>query len=176
MKFLLAALLLVPYFSYAEERVSLKDFLKSELAGLPKTSKENFSLTSEQKTKLKEIAPQAEESEFVFYYGKAEDGKIKKACTVVPQQGKEGLMNVGVCYLPNATVSNVVVLSAVEVRGQKALETSYLKQYQGKKVSDAFQVGKDVDGVTGATWTSKAIAEALRKTSYGLENFVVQKF
>lgn len=176
MKILFVLFIFIPWITQAEERVSLKDFLKSELAGLPKTSKENFPLSPDQKAKLREIAPLSEESEFVFYYGKAEDGKIKKACTVVPQQGKEGPMNIGVCYLPNSTVSNVVILNAVEIRGQKALESSYLKQYQGKKVSAAFQIGKDVDGISGATWTSKAIAEALRKTSFGIENFVSQKF
>lgn len=162
--------------AFAEERMTLKDFLKSEMENLPKISKESFPLNGEQKSKLKDLAPQSEEDSITFYYGKNSEGKMQKACAVVPQQGKEGPMTVGVCYMPNSTVSNVVVLNASEVRGQKALQESYLKQYRGKKVSDAFQVGKDVDGVSGATWTSRAIAEALRKTSFGFDNFVKNKF
>lgn len=173
MKSILLFLCMSPAFS--AEMLALKDFLKSELSSVPKLAKENFILTNEQKAKVKEIAPQAEDSEFTFYYGKSNEGKIEKACVVVPQQGKEGPMTLGICYNPNSTVSSVVVLSAVEERGQKALDEKYLRQYKGKKVSDAFQIGKDVDAISGATWTSKAIAEALRKASFGFETFVKNK-
>lgn len=162
-------------FAYTGELINLKDFLKQELSESAKISKESFSLNEDQKGTIKNLAPQAEDSEFVFYYGKSIEGKIQKACVVVPQQGKEGPMTIGVCYLANMSIGNVVILSAVEERGRKALEESYLKQYRGRKVSDNFQIGKDVDGVSGATWTSKAIAEAMRKSSFAFQTFVKGK-
>lgn len=160
---------------YAGELVSLKDYLKKELASSAKMTKEVFKLTVEQKKALTALAPQADENEFTFYYGKSTSGSLEKACTVVPQQGKEGPMTIGVCFEPSGLVSSVTMLFFEEDHGKKVSEQSFLKQFKGKKVSDTFQVGKDVDGVSGATVSSKAVAESLRKSSYAFKNFVEVK-
>lgn len=159
----------------ATELVSLKDYLKKELAGAAKMSKESFVVTAEKKKELSKIAPDAQEDQFTFYYAKKADGVLEKACTVVAQQGKEGPMSIGVCFDNVGLVQSVTILSSEEEHGKKVAEESWLKQFKGKKVSDAFQVGRDVDGVSGATMSSKAVAETLRKSSYAFVNFVGSK-
>lgn len=159
----------------AVELIPLKEYLKKELAVSAKMAKEVFQLKTEQKSILKSIAANADDETFAFFYGKSATGALEKACTVVPQQGKEGPMTIGVCFEPNGLVSSVTILSSEEERGKKVAEEFFLKQFKGKKMSDAFQVGKDVDGVSGATWSSKAVAEALRKTSFAFKNFVEVK-
>ena len=159
----------------AVELMNLKDYLKQELSASPKLAKESFSLNDDQKKTLASVAPSAQESEFTFYYGKNNDGKLEKACVSVPQLGKEGPMSIGVCFQSQGLVSSVVILSSEEDRGKKVAEKSWLSQFSGKKVSDAFVVGTDVNGVTGATWSSKAVSEALRKTSFAFKTFVGDK-
>ncbi|MBK7960798.1 MAG: FMN-binding protein [Bdellovibrionales bacterium] len=138
-------------------------------------TKEVFQLKPEHRTVLKSIASHAEEDAFSFFYGKSAAGALEKACTVVPQQGKEGPMTIGICFEPSGLVTSVTILSSEEERGKKVAEESFLKQFKGKKMSDAFQVGSDVDGVSGATWSSKAVAEALRKSSFAFKTFVEVK-
>lgn len=46
------------------------------------------------------------------------------------------------------------------------IRAGYLKQYQGKAAGDAFQLGTDLDAVTGATVTSRALANAVRDGSH----------
>lgn len=159
----------------AGELVSLKDYLKKELATSAKMAKEVFQLKPEHRTVLKSIAAHSEEDSFSFFYGKTAAGALEKACTVVPQQGKEGPMTIGICFEPSGLVTSVTILSSEEERGKKVAEESFLKQFKGKKMSDAFQVGSDVDGVSGATWSSKAVAEALRKSSFAFKTFVEVK-
>ncbi|MEQ1877225.1 MAG: FMN-binding protein [Bdellovibrionia bacterium] len=178
MKFvnLLAAVFFCTVCSHAGEVVKFNDFLKSELSASSKTAKESFNLSDEQKTSLKSVAEDASDTSFTFYYGKAADGKIEKACAVVPQKGKEGPMSVGVCFGQDGLVSSIVVLAHEEERGKKAVEgNDFLKQFKGKNSSSPFRVGKDVDAVTGATVTSKALSEAVRKASFAYTQFVEKK-
>ena len=156
----------------AGELITLKDYLKKELTSSPKMSKETFPLSAEQKKALSGIASNSQDVEFTFFYGKSAEGKLEKACTVVPETGKEGPMSIGVCFDPVGLVSSVTVLTSWEDRGLEINEDKWLKQFKGKKMSDGFQVGKDVDGVSGATISAKAVAEAVRKSSFGFQNFI----
>lgn len=168
-------ILLCVQISLSAELVSLKDFLKTELSASAKVSKETFDLSADDKSKLAELAQNSEEKSFTFYYGKAADGKIEKSCTVVVQKGKEGPMSVGTCFNPNGLIESVTILGHEEERGKGISEQSFLKQFKSKKVSDAFVVGKDVDGISGATWSSNYVSEALRKSSFGFTKFVKGK-
>jgi len=161
--------------SEAATLMTLKDFLKKELAGAPKISKETFSLNEEQKKTLHSLAPDSQDGEFTFYYAKSNEGKLQIACSTVSQQGKEGPLSIGICFEPQGLVKSVVILESEEDHGRKIAEAAWLKQFSGKKVSDAFQVGQDVNGISGATRSSKAVSEALRKTSYAFKTFVGEK-
>lgn len=156
----------------AGELMTLKDYLKNAFVGTAKISKEDFSLKDEEKKTLASIAPDAQDGAFTFYYGRTSAGELQKACTVVPQKGKEGPMTVGVCFDPSGLISEVKVLSYEEEKGKPVAEEGFLKQFKGKKVSDSFQVGQDVDGVSGATYSSKSVSEAIRKSSYAFKTFI----
>jgi Na+-translocating ferredoxin:NAD+ oxidoreductase RnfG subunit len=157
----------------ATEIMGLKDFLKTELSRSAKMTKESFDLSKDQLKSLTDLAPDAQDLKFEFYYGKTAAGKLETACTVVPQKGKEGTLVIGVCFSGAGLVSDVRILSSQEERGRKVEEESFLKQFHGKKISQSFTVGKDVDAVSGATWSSKAVAEAVRKSSYAFQTFVI---
>jgi Na+-translocating ferredoxin:NAD+ oxidoreductase RnfG subunit len=174
-KLVLLLSLVVGFQASATELVSVKDFLKKELAGGAKISKESFPVKAEDKAALTALAPDAQDTEFAFYYSKDDSGKMLKTCTVVPQKGKEGPMTIGICFEPNGLVNSVTILSSEEERGKAVAEQSFLKQFKGKKISDAFQVGVDVNGVSGATWSSKSVSEALRKSSFAFKNYVGAK-
>jgi electron transport complex protein RnfG len=47
--------------------------------------------------------------------------------------------------------------------GSKVLEEDNLAKYRGKTIEDPLEVGKDVQAVTGATITSKAVAGQVKK-------------
>lgn len=173
MKHLLSAvLILFAVSAQASSLISLKDFLKKELSGSKKTSKESFSMNESQLKEMKALATNAQDESFTFYYGKSAEGKLERACIVVPQQGKEGPLTIGTCFDAVGLVESVTVLSSEEVRGKKITEESFLSQFKGKKISDAFQVGQDVNGISGATWSSNSVSEAIRKSSYAFKTFV----
>ena len=160
---------------HAKELMSLKTFLKSELHGAAKLSKESFNVSPQQHNEIAALAQNSQDKTFNFYYGKDKDKKLLVACTVVAQKGKEGPMLLGICFEPSGLVKSVKLLTSDEDHGSKAQGNNFLKQFEGKNVSSAFQVGKDIDGISGATITSKAISEAVRKSNYAFKTFVRSK-
>lgn len=48
---------------------------------------------------------------------------------------------------------------------RKVVESGFIESLAGKSYQDAFQLGEDVDGVTSATYTSRAIAESVLEGS-----------
>lgn len=60
-------------------------------------------------------------------------------------------------------VGDVQVLVFRETRGDAVKRPRFLKQFRGKGRRDRLRVGRDVDAVTGATYSSKAITRGVRK-------------
>jgi NosR/NirI family nitrous oxide reductase transcriptional regulator len=65
---------------------------------------------------------------------------------------------------------NVIGMSVVEQREtpnwyNRVVDSDFIDRLFGKSFADPFQLDADVDGITGATYTSRAIAEAVRRGS-----------
>ena len=88
--------------------------------------------------------------------------------------GYSGYFSVVFGVSPDGTVNKVKVLESMETPGlgSKAAEPDFISQLEGKKLDDfKFSVtkdGGDVDAVTGATITSRAVCEAVEQ---GLQQF-----
>ncbi|MCA9403417.1 MAG: FMN-binding protein [Candidatus Omnitrophica bacterium] len=78
--------------------------------------------------------------------------------------GKWGPIHYVVGLDTSGNVEEVVILDYYEIRGKPAAKRRFLKQYRGKGVSDPIRLRKDIDGVTGATITSRSLTDGVRKT------------
>lgn len=159
----------------AKEVVSMKNYLKQSLSTYAKLSKESFALSEDQRKSLLAVAPSAQDHTFQFYFGRNDQGALQRACVVVPQEGKEGPISVGVCFSSAGLVESVDYLAFGEDRGRAALQDSFVSQFTGKATDAAFNIGKDINAVAGATKTSLAVAEAIRKASFAFNTFVKGK-
>ncbi|MFH1150697.1 MAG: FMN-binding protein [Actinomycetota bacterium] len=83
---------------------------------------------------------------------------------VVRTKGYGGPLTLAVGIGPDGGVKGIAVVDSRETVGvgSKALEPDNLEKYSGKKAKDELEVGKDVQGITGATITSKAVAAEVR--------------
>lgn len=64
---------------------------------------------------------------------------------------------------PDGTMRNLFVLEYRESRGSEIRNRGFRKQYFGKKKTDRFRIGKEVDGITGATLSCLATSVGARK-------------
>ena len=59
-------------------------------------------------------------------------------------------------------VKQAVVTSYRHSRGRAVCSPSFTRQFRGKGPADPIELGKDIDAITGATLSSRAMAETVR--------------
>jgi len=161
--------------AWSTEYLSLKSFLKEGLGSSGKLTQESFNLNADQQKELKAVAENATEKSLKYYFSRDPKGELLRACTVLAQAGKEGPMSVGVCFDNAGLVQNVSVLQHEEEHGKGIEKNSFVNQFKGKGPAAPFIVGKDIHALTGATRSSEAVSEAVRKATYGFKTFVKGK-
>lgn len=97
-----------------------------------------------------------------------DDGELIGIATVQTEQGYRHPIEVMVVVDPNAQeVAGISVLRENETPGLggEVSQPKFLDQFIGKSMHDAFHVGADVDGLTMATTSSQAVADAAKAAS-----------
>jgi Na+-translocating ferredoxin:NAD+ oxidoreductase RnfG subunit len=60
-------------------------------------------------------------------------------------------------------IKEVIVLDYQEIRGKPVAKRRFLKQYDGKSIKDPLRLRQDIDGITGATISSRSMTDGIRK-------------
>lgn len=83
--------------------------------------------------------------------------------TIGEASGYAGMIKMAVAVDPQGNVIDLVLLEQRETPEYYLLvdEAEFSASLVGKSCQDSFRIGQDVDGVTGATYTSIAIAQAV---------------
>ena len=83
--------------------------------------------------------------------------------------GKWGPIHYLVGISPQGAVVQTVVLDYQEIRGRPIAKKRFLRQYTGKTVRDPVQLRQDIDGITGATISSRSITDGVRKLLHAFD-------
>lgn len=108
-----------------------------------------------------------EGTDFPMYKGLDSSGKTVGFAYVAEGGGFQGIITMMVGVDPEKeTITGIKILSHAETPGLGARigEAAFQDQFAQKPISDSFEVNKDVDGVTGATVSSRAVATTLKQT------------
>lgn len=77
--------------------------------------------------------------------------------------GKVERMDFAVALDAEGRVKRVLLTAYRESIGGEVKSRRFMKQFEGKRSGDALQVGRDIDGITGATLSSRAVTLGVRK-------------
>lgn len=82
--------------------------------------------------------------------------------------GYSGPIDVVVFIDKDGVVKNLSVLNNTETPSffSRVMAADYLEYFKGKEANSCFAIGQDIDGISGATFTAKGIAEAVKKSAY----------
>lgn len=64
---------------------------------------------------------------------------------------------------PAGIVSGVEIMVYRETHGGQIRRRTFLEQYRGRSSSDSFQVGREIENITGATLSAKAISRGVQR-------------
>lgn len=134
-------------------------------------------LKMEEQAALKKIMPEADSFEAksagdMEYFDASKDGSLVGYCIKVTAAGYSGYMRIIVGIDMNGIIKGVNVLEHQETPGlgskineikPGASEPYFLKQFNGKQARTV-AIRKDIDAITGATISSKAVTDAINKT------------
>ncbi|MCE9615489.1 MAG: FMN-binding protein [Lentisphaerae bacterium] len=87
--------------------------------------------------------------------------------------GKHQPITFVVALSPEGVVRDVAVAVYREALGDGVRQPRFLDQFQGKREGDGLTLGKDIDGVTGATLSCRAAARAVRR-AFAINRELVQ--
>lgn len=99
---------------------------------------------------------------YTFYIGST-GGKIDGYAVILRETGKHLPITFLVAISPDGRIKDIYVMSFWEIRGGEVRERRFLRQYIGKKKTDALELGKDIDGISGATLSCRAANVAVKK-------------
>lgn len=126
---------------------------------------------------LKIISPEADSFveksvDGIGYFEAFRGNKLKGYCLKVTATGYNGFIHIVAGIDLNGTITGVKVLQHQETPGLGARideiksgdkDPWFLRQFVGKSAK-AIEVKKDIDAISGATISSKAVTDAIRKT------------
>lgn len=100
----------------------------------------------------------------------AHRGEVRLGRAVVTEEvGKYRPITFLVAVDPSNAVKRVELLVFREPYGAEVAARAFLAQYEGRRTGDRLRVGKDIDGLTGATLSAAALSKGIRRTLYFFE-------
>lgn len=98
--------------------------------------------------------------------GQAAD-RIEGYVVVVGPRGYGGPVQMAVGLTPGGKVTGIAMITngnkETQGLGTQAFEPAYVRQFVGKSAADPVEIGKDLDAITGATRSSKALATGAKE-------------
>ncbi len=149
------------------EVVSLKEGLKEMLQnqGAKNLKKLTVSVDAEKAAAIKDKYQAEVSGSFTVYQGVDADGNVMGSVVQISEDGKEGPLQLIVAFRENGEIYDVGFTLFGEDKGKSASSWNYLKQFLGKTPSDALMLGKDIDGISGATWASESVSGAGKRAA-----------
>jgi thiamine biosynthesis lipoprotein len=133
------------------------------LFGTGQIAREEKSLKEEDRQALaKSTGLRFPESSFTFLVAER-DQKPLGYTLVMNEIGKSEPITFMVAVSPEHRIIDVLVMVFRENRGSEVRETRFLRQFKGKRSSDAIAVNGDIVNYSGATLSSKAIARGVKR-------------
>ncbi|MDI6689243.1 MAG: RnfABCDGE type electron transport complex subunit G [Actinomycetota bacterium] len=160
----IAAGSLAATYSLTKERIALQKMeeqFKAYMELLPGiTSAKDF---KERKDLYPKFKKEYKDLDKVFE-GYVEGERVGFIAQKIPK-GYKGPIKLAVGITLNGKASGIAVIEHSETPGlgAKIEEASFQKQFRGKSLSDPIEVGEDIDAISGATTSSKAVTNAVKE-------------
>ena len=96
------------------------------------------------------------------FYEAVRDGNVERRAVIVDVIGQHQPITFIVGILPDETVERVEIMVYREARGGEVRRRAFLKQFEQKSLEDPLLVNRDIKNITGATISSRSVADGVR--------------
>ncbi len=125
--------------------------------------KKTVLVLSEQREKIKSLmGVESADRTFSYYEARKADQNLGYA-VIVRGSGKSGKFRYMVVITSEGRIAKVEILEYKGTRGAGIKQKKFLAQFRGKTINDPLKLLTDIDAVTGATLSSRALTEGARE-------------
>jgi len=165
-------------FSAAEDLISADNALKKIFREATRFDSRNTALSGEQITVIEEKArikfQGTHSTNIQMYLAKKGEQTLGFAFEDIVI-GKWGPIHYLIGLDSQGTILDVIILDYQEIRGRPIAKSRFLRQYKHKTVGDPVILRKDIDGITGATISSRSLTNGIRKLLHVFEEMKKDK-
>jgi len=153
----------------AEELISVDKALQKIFRKASAFTPHTVTLSAEQISRLEEKADitfAGAHLETVTFYTAQENGQTVGYAFEDTVLGKWGPIHYLAGLNTDGQVKEVVILAYDEIRGRPVAKPRFLRQYKGKGLPAPVKLQRDIDGISGATISSRSLTDGIRKILY----------
>lgn len=111
--------------------------------------------------------------EYVFFVAST-GAHVDGYALIDEERGQHEQITFAVKFSPEGVVERHEVMVYRESYGQEITDPRFRRQFQGKTVKDPVRAGADIDVVTGATISSRAMATGVRRALVLLDELILK--
>ena len=145
----------------AETLSTLEEAIHRSFPGA-QMEREVIYLDEQQEKQISELAGTALNTSIIYAYHLKQSGKDIGTVYLDAHRVRTLSETLMIILSPESTVQQIDVLSFAEPQEYRPRKIWY-DQFLGQELSPKLQLGRDIDGVTGATLTARATTQALRR-------------
>lgn len=155
----LACFLIIPVTLWAEPYLTTAQFLENAFgASQPKI--ETLWITKDVAVQTEKILGHVPKQLRIRYWSNA-----SQTAWILDEVGKEEPITAGF-VIQSGKLNQAMVLNYRESRGGEVRHPNFLKQYQGADLQKDYQLDKNIDGISGATLSVRAMGRMARLALY----------
>ena len=170
---LLALMLTTASTGLAQVYYGVRTLLSEQFHTSKKVDFVRVQLDASQKQALeKQLGYRLPRQEYIFYIARTE-GKIDGYALFDQEIGQHEYIDFATFFDARGKVTRVEVVAYREPYGEGIRSKRFRKQFVGRSASSGFRTGRDIDSITGATLSARAMSKAVRRASVILERAVL---
>ena len=158
--------LVYPHPCASEVLITVEQALKQIYPKASGTEKKVLELMADDIRLIEQKAPLVFEGahlDQIVVYTIHEDGTTAGFAFEDTVKGKWGPIHYLVGLAPEGIILQAIILDYQEIRGKPIAQKRFLNQFKRKAWNDRLVLGKDIDGITGATISSRSLTDGIRK-------------
>jgi Na+-translocating ferredoxin:NAD+ oxidoreductase RnfG subunit len=153
---------------YSVRGLLAEQFRQSELVDF-----QRIQLSDERRAGLeRQLGEKLEKSEYIFYVARSAN-HVDGYALFDREIGQHEYIHFATFFDPDGRVTRVEVVAYREPYGEGIRSKRFRKQFVGKEAASGFKPGHDIDVISGATLSARAMAKAVKRATLLLHDAVL---
>ncbi|MBW1831323.1 MAG: FMN-binding protein [Deltaproteobacteria bacterium] len=120
----------------------------------------------------RQLGEKLEKSEYIFYVARSAN-RVDGYALFDREIGQHEYIDLATFFDPDGRVTRVEVVAYREPYGEGIRSKRFRKQFVGKEAASGFKPGRDIDVISGATLSARAMAKAVKRATLLLHDAVL---